>query len=61
MSHSNETHVLVKTASSEKDAPILKVVRTYLSANRAAEDRDLLREADPMSFYAVLPIEHIDN
>ena len=61
MAHDNENYILVKTASNEKDAAILKVVRTYLSSTRAAEDRDLLREADPMSHYVILPIEFIDN
>ena len=43
------------------DKSIAEVIRTYLSANRAAEDRDLLQQVNPGVIFDVEQIEHIDN
>ena len=61
MSSSDEICVLVKTASMDPLADIMKVVRAYLSNSRAEEDRELLAEADPTGCYHVVPVQYIDN
>ena len=44
-----------------KPAPSMKsVIRTYLSANRAEEDRELLQDTAPASHFSILTVQHID-
>ena len=61
MATSDELFMLVKTASHAQDADIIKVVRVYLSARRAEEDRELLEEADKIGCYRVDAAPYIDN
>lgn len=64
-----ETHVLVELeAVATPDSPtdykrdiIKRVLRTYLSADRAEEDLALLRDATPDARFAIQHVEHIDN
>ena len=43
-------------------APSMKsVIRTYLSSNRAEEDRELLQDAAPASHFSILTVQHIDT
>ena len=57
----DELFTLVKTTSNAQDADIIKVVRVYLSARRAEEDRELLEETDKIGCYRVDAAPYIDN
>ena len=62
MATPNETFVLVRMDQGETVQPVIaEVIRTYLSMNRAQEDRDLLAETVNVNAYAILTVSHIDN
>ena len=56
-----ENHILVQIDPDMDGAPIVKVIRSYLSNSRAMEDLALLEETAPRTSYRVITVEHIDN
>lgn len=54
-----ETFVLVMKNPS--DGTVQRVIRTYLSFQRAQEDRELMARHMPLAVFDVLTIDHIDN
>ncbi len=56
-----ETFVLVQMLSPSLDTSIARIIRTYLTAKRAEEDRELMAEANPLGIFRVLTIQHIDD
>lgn len=61
MANNDETFVLVEFDKSDGDTKMMRVVRTYYSASRAEQDRELLAMACPSCDFSVVPVEHIDN
>lgn len=60
MASTTETFVLIETS-----IPIQfneeKIIRTYLTSNRAEQDKELLEGCNPGKAYKVLAVEHIDD
>lgn len=59
MATTTETFVLVEMIPIQSGQD--KIIRTYLTSNRAEQDKELLEGCNPDKAYKVLAVEHIDD
>lgn len=58
MSTTFEMFVLIE---SDGNGHFLRILRSYLTSQRAEQDLELMQQANPTGTFAVMMIEHIDS